>query len=295
MREIEMAVDLPDDGGVTGTLVLPDGDGPHPAVLLLWAGRVDRDGNRRAGALGLGPAVAGGLAARGIASYRYDRTGTTDARWRAMGFYDHREVASAALAALAARPEVRGVGLLGHSEGALHALGLAARNEVDALVLLSCPARSGKRAFLDSVRHWTPADLPRRSRLLLRVLRRTAQEQITREVARAEAGDPRVDRSLREFVHHDPCADLAAVRVPVLALTGEKDITVDPDDLAVIADLVAGEVSVRRVPDLTHLLRRDPGVPSREDFRRQLAEPVDQEVVAEVAGWLAQRMVERVH
>ena len=65
-------------------------------------------------------------------------------------------------------------------------------------------------------------------------------------------------RLYREFLGYDPRPDLAAIRVPVLALTGDKDRQVDPGDLDVIARLVPGPVETRRVPELTHILRRDP-------------------------------------
>jgi len=45
-------------------------------------------------------------------------------------------------------------------------------------------------------------------------------------------------RLYREFLGYDPRPDLAAIRVPVLALTGDKDRQVDPGDLDVIARLV---------------------------------------------------------
>ncbi|WP_424188229.1 alpha/beta hydrolase [Actinokineospora sp. G85] len=295
MREAEMEIEIERGSApLAGTLALPDGEGPHPAALLLWAGRADREGDVRAGALGLGRAMAEGLAARGIASYRYDRCGHADARWRDLGFTEHRAAATAALTALGARPDIGPVGVVGHSDGALHAMGLAARPDVAAAVLLACPARSGKQVYLDSARHWTTADLPRRNRLWLRLRGRSAQDQVQRTVARAEADDPRLPRLLRDFVRYDPAAELVEVRAPVLALTGAKDLTVDPADLDRIAELVPGPVVARRVPDLTHLLRRDPGDPSREDYRRQLAEPVDPGLVAEVADWLCQQLAPAV-
>src|SRR3712207_8124241 len=47
-------------------------------------------------------------------------------------------------------------------------------------------------------------------------------------------------RWTREFMAHDPRDDLRRIAVPVLALTGEKDLQVDPGDLAVIAATVPG-------------------------------------------------------
>ena len=55
--------------------------------------------------------------------------------------------------------------------------------------------------------------------------------------------------------------------MPVLAITGDKDLQVDPADLDIIAATVAGPVTIRRVPDLTHILRRDPAAPTLGAYR----------------------------
>jgi fermentation-respiration switch protein FrsA (DUF1100 family) len=56
---------------------------------------------------------------------------------------------------------------------------------------------------------------------------------------------------------------LAGTPVPVLAVTGEKDLQVPAEDLDAIAAGTPGQVEVHRVPDLTHTLRRQPGRASR--------------------------------
>lgn len=61
---------------------------------------------------------------------------------------------------------------------------------------------------------------------------------------------------------HDPREDLRRIPVPVLALTGEKDLQVDPADLEVIAATVPGGATIHVVPELTHTLRGQPGPPS---------------------------------
>ncbi len=139
------------------------------------------------------------------------------------------------------------------------------------------------------------ATLPRPLRPLLSVLRRTATRQLTKlqstttDVARI--GGARLNaRWWREQLAYDPGADLARVHAPVLAITGEKDLQVDPDDLGVIASLVPGGADIRRVPDLTHLLRRDSGPASLLSYPRLLRQPVDADLLTDVARWLAQRL-----
>ncbi len=89
----------------------------------------------------------------------------------------------------------------------------------------------------------------------------------------------------REFLAHDPRRDLARLTVPVLAMTGEKDLQVPADDLAVLAATVPGPVEVHRVPDLTHTLRRQERAPSMRRYREELRRPVDADVLATVITW----------
>ena len=50
--------------------------------------------------------------------------------------------------------------------------------------------------------------------------------------------------------------------VPVLAITGDRDLQVDPDDLDRMRDLVKGPFEALRLPGVTHLLRTE-GVEAR--------------------------------
>jgi uncharacterized protein len=301
MHEIEMAATADDGLALAGTLALPAGPGPHPAVLLLpGSGRLDRESNAGQLRMNLGRPLAAALARQGIASLRYDRrgVGTTPGDWRAVGFFDNRNDAAAALRALASRPEIRAdaTGVVGHSEGAVHAMWLGAHEAVAAaVVLLAGFARPGEEALRWQAR-MVAAGLPRPVRLLLPLLRRLASTQLARITSTttdvARIGGVRINaRWYREMLSFDPRPVLAAIRVPVLAITGDKDIQVDPADLDEIARLVPCGAETRRVPDLTHLLRRDPGPASLQSYRRLLRQPIAPDLLDEVAGWLAGQLV----
>jgi hypothetical protein len=53
-----------------------------------------------------------------------------------------------------------------------------------------------------------------------------------------------------------------------------------------------GATEVHSVPDLTHVLRRDPDRPTLRSYRRLQREPVDPELLALVAAWLGARLCE---
>jgi pimeloyl-ACP methyl ester carboxylesterase len=292
MREAEMTAVADDGLPLSGTLTWPDAPGPHPAVLLLHgSGPLDRDGNTRRHRLQLGPPLAAALAAAGIATFRYDRrgVGATAGDRRTAGFVTNRDDAAAALRALADRPGIRAdaIGVVGHSEGAVHAMTLAARRSgahpaVAAAVLLAGFARPGAEAMRRQVEMITQG-LPAPVRPLPRAL-------AARYLARIATS--RTDRSrwMRELLAHDPRPDLAGIRVPVLAVIGGSDIQVDPADLDEIRRLVPGDAETHRIPDLTHLLRRHPGRPSLRTYPRQLRAPVDPELLDRITGWLTSRL-----
>jgi hypothetical protein len=295
MRDIDLTFPSDDGLPMAGTLTLPEGAGPHPAVLLLYgSGRADRDSNSGRLRLNLGGPLASALAAEGIATLRYDRrgVGATPGDWRATGFTDNRDDAAAALRWLAARPDIRAdaIGVIGHSEGAIHAMSLAARPGVAAAVLLAAVARPGEDAL-----RWQGSMISRGLPFLPR-LRPLAEWYLARvkatgtDAARV-AGIPINARWMRQMLIHDSRPDLRAITVPVLAVTGSKDIQVDPADLAVIRRLVPGAVETREIPDLTHMLRRDRGRPSVLSYGRLLRAPVDADLVAEITRWLARQLV----
>ena len=119
---------------LAGVMTLPDGSGPHPAVILIsGSGAQDRDGRN--------PAlphyrpmrwIADHLADHGIATLRFDErgfgeSGGVHATATTADFADDNE---AAFRYLRNRPEIdpSHIGLLGHSEGGVIAAMVAARN-----------------------------------------------------------------------------------------------------------------------------------------------------------------------
>jgi len=184
--------------------------------------------------------------------------------------------------------------LAGHSEGAILAAALAARGvEAAGVVLLSMSATPGEELLLWQTRQIAPT-LPAPVRFVLRLFRIDLERKIAANHVRIKAtttdvariGGARINaRWHREFMAHDPRADLHRISAPVLAITGGKDLQVDPDDLAVITETVPGGATTVRPPDVTHTLRSQPGAPSLNAYKKELRGPVNREVLSTVVTW----------
>ena len=267
--------------GVTlaGTLTMPPGKGPFPAlVLVTGSGPQNRDEE----IMGHRPfaVIADFLTRAGIAVLRYDdrgvaRSGGTFATGTTMDFADDAE---AAFTFLAARPEVdpKRVGIAGHSEGGLIAPIVAARNPAVAfIVLLAGPGLRGSDLLLaqaaaigrasgesDATVAWAAALNAKLYGIAMQqgdvaTIRDTAKKAYLDAITGAPLTDqqktearnnaeatvaPLLTPWFRMFLALNPADYLSKVRVPVLALNGTRDLQVPADqDLAAIrAALDAG-------------------------------------------------------
>lgn len=150
--------------GVTlaGTISLPEGAGPFPAVVLAsGSGGQDRDGGPGGrvlpDSLRMYRDLAHALTRRGILVLRFDDRGMGESTLgpdpqnaTSLSLADDLE---AAVGVLAARPDVRWTGIVGHSEGGILAPLVANRSGlVDGVVLVAGSAERGYETILDQNR-----------------------------------------------------------------------------------------------------------------------------------------------
>lgn len=268
--------------GVTmaGTLTVPEGLGPHPAVVLITgSGPQDRD----EALMGHKPfaVLADYLSRRGIAVLRYDDRGVG----KSTGVFakattqDFADDAEGALSFLKTRAGIAAgkVGLAGHSEGGIVAPIVAARRaDVAFIVLLAGTAVSGADVILEQGQALAKAAGAPEGQL--KAARAKQMEYST--IFRESKDDAELERRLTEylgaagkaqlpvsmspwfryFMLYDPAPVLEKVKCPVLALNGEKDLQVLPDqNLPVLeAALKRGgnkDVTIVRLPGLNHLFQ----------------------------------------
>lgn len=281
------------EGDLSGTLAAPSGAIRNIGVLIIaGSGPTDRDGNGPLISTDLHRLMAHGLAAAGHTSLRYDKRGIGESRAKEMREEDLRfsqSVADAAMAirALAARPGLEGVVALGHSEGALIATLAAARAPVRGLVLLAGPGRTMAAVMRDQFR---AAGLP--EPLLGTALAIIDALEAGRTVADvppelAAAFRPSVQPYVISQVAIDPAAALKALTVPVLLVSGGRDLQVGPDDLDALKQ-ARPDARVAVLPEANHIFKRAP-----EDRAGNIAlygrreAPLDPDLMPAILGFLA--------
>ena len=268
--------------GITmaGTLTLPAGKGPHPAVILITgSGPQDRD----EALMGHRPflVLADYLSRRGIAVLRYDDRGVG----KSTGVFakattqDFADDAEGALNYLKTRAEIAAakIGMAGHSEGGIVAPIVAARRaDVGFIALLAGTAVSGADVILEQGQAMArTAGVPdeqlkaaRAKQMEYSAIFRESKDdaELERRLTEffGEAGKSQLPMSLspwfRYFMLYDPAPALEKVKCPVIALNGEKDLQVLPNqNLPVLeAALKKGgnkDVTIVRLPGLNHLFQ----------------------------------------
>jgi pimeloyl-ACP methyl ester carboxylesterase len=283
---------------IAGTLTLPKGKGPFPVALLIsGSGPEDRD----EAVFGHRPflVLADHLTRHGIAVLRVDDRGVggSAGKFSTATSEDFASDALAGVEFLKTRKEIdrRSIGLIGHSEGGLIAPMVATRTrDVAFLVLMAGPGIPGDstlilqsaamRRSMGVAPAATDAEAVHVRRMYARVqagdsLGATAEarEVVRMQIAglpegqRAAIGDPDSAAAgairrlytpwMRFFLGYDPRPTLQRVKVPVLAINGEKDVQVLPkENLAALATAFrAGglaDATVKELPGLNHLFQR---------------------------------------
>lgn len=286
---------LGDDAlAVPGTVTVPRGDGPWPAVVVLaGSGPSDRDGT-------IGPSkplkdLAWGLASRGIAVLRFDKVTqahptkvVADPEFTALDEY--RAATLAAIAEL--RATARGpIVLLGHSLGGTIAPRIAAEvADLAGVVLFAAGAQPLHWSAVRQVRHLAESSPTGAAPVV---------DTMTEQARRVD--DPGLTAATPanllpfglpapywlDLRDHDPVRAAAELDVPLLVLNGGRDYQVTlADDLARWRDGLGhrGDVRFREYPADNHFFF--PGDQPSSPAEYQQLHHVDPTVIADVANWI---------
>ena len=270
---------------LAGTMTIPSGKGPFPAALLMQgSGPHDRDET----VFGHKPflVLADYLTRKGIVVLRADKRGIgkSGGDYARVVIQDFASDADAGVVYLKTRPEVdpHKIGLIGHSEGGVEAPMAAAHNsDVAFVVLMAGMGVPGDQLLPEQLRRIEQASGTSRDvieqdvalqRELLAAVERDKDDAVLqkelREKFSGKLSNQQMDAQFklvsspwfRSLLAYDPAATLAQLTCPVLALNGEKDLQVPPQqNLPPIRTALAAGVNkhyeVDELSGLNHLFQ----------------------------------------
>lgn len=305
---------------IAGTLTRPEGAGPFPAVVLIsGSGPQDRDEEL----FGHKPflLVADTLTRAGYAVLRTDDRGVggTGGKLDDMTYPMLADDVAAGLGFLRARSDIdpARVGLFGHSEGGYLAPLVAARPDsgVAFAILMAGPSVIGgdiviEQGWVIAKAEGTPeAEINEQMRVttdLVKLVRAGDNEgakDLLRRYNESLPPDKRTPEGqlegqitpyFTELINYDPAPALSALRIPVYAFFGGKDLQVlaSQNEQPMRTNLAANpDATVQVFPGLNHLMQpTDTGKPSEYGTIETTTSP---EVLSAVTAWLTQRVPTR--
>ncbi len=303
---------------LAGTLGIPDGVGPFPAVVLICgSGPQTRDEDVMGHKIFL--VLADALNRRGIAVLRYDKRGVGESTgdYATATFNDFAADAESALGFLASRSEIAPdrIGLVGHSEGGAVAPMLAVRDSLTRfVVLMAAPGmRIGQLLRLQTAKiakasGASDADIAKKlaffDKLYVDLGATTSNEQalavakadvlqaVADNVVPAASADPLVTLVTSPWAHeafaYDPVPALRQLKAPVLALNGSLDLQVPAEeDLSPIRAALQGNprATIVELPSLNHLFQTAKlGTPAEYG---EIEETIAPAALKMIADWVA--------
>lgn len=311
------------DSSITlaGTLTLPETKGDFPAVILITgSGPQNRDEEFMTHKPFL--VLADHLTRNGIAVLRYDDRGfgQSTGKHAAATSADFAADVRAAVDYLKTRKEIdkKHIGLIGHSEGGLIAPMVASNGKVAFIVLLAAPGVPGSQVMLKQIasvnrsqgvnEEHIQAEL-RITRGIFELLSEYGNDRLTaylsdvisdnmipQDITKDEFIKRMVAQYSRPwmtfFLQYDPASSLKKVHCPVLAINGEKDIQVAPENLVIIEKALKQSgnvnVTVKEFAGMNHLFQLCK-TGSVEEYAsiEQTIEPV---VLEEISGWILKQI-----
>jgi uncharacterized protein len=281
------------DPALPGTLSLPPGDGPFPAVVLVHgSGPHGRD--QSIGPNHLFRELAHALAQHGIAALRYDKR--TYARPDdPVATIDEETVDDAVAAVGALRTDASidaaRVYVVGHSLGAMMAPRILQRAPAAAGgVLMAAPARPLHDIVPEQIAYLIDLDGERSAE----EAQALAEARTAAEAVRALAhGGPEDGLLLalpasywRSLLEYDQLAVAASLPQPLLILQGGRDYQVTPAELVAWQQRLGSEdrVALRLYPRLNHLFAAGDGASRPEEYFRETS--LDPAPIDDIAGWI---------
>jgi dienelactone hydrolase len=310
------------DVTLSGTLTLPQKQGIYPAVILITgSGPQNRDYelmNHKPFLI-----ISDYLTRNGIAVLRYDDRGVAQSTgdFKTATTADFATDVESAISYLKTRKEINAkkIGLIGHSEGGIIAPMVATKSkDIDFIVLLAAPGLSGDKLILlqkEKIEQEKQIDEKEISkgqkifsgayRIILEsntddtnlknklniYFKQSFDNKLPEEQANAITNQISTPWMIY-FLKYNPVPTLEKVKCPVLAIDGEKDLQVPPENLiAIKTALEKGgnkNVTTKLFPNLNHLFQDcNTGLPSEYS---EIEETFSPAALDEITNWIKKQV-----
>jgi uncharacterized protein len=268
-----------------GTLTVPKGDGPFPAVVLVHgSGPQDRDET-------IGPNkpfkdIAWGLASRGVAVLRYEKRNkihTDPAKWN-RNYTVKEEVMDDALAAVevlrqSQRIDRKRIFVIGHSLGGIliPRIGKADPKIAGLIMLAGCGTQPPEDVLLRQLTYAASLNGP---------ITDDTKKEIDKGVqALMKCAPASYNRDLADYI--PAAAEMAkSLKQPMLILQGARDYQAIEADFNTWKDTLSSrtDVTFKLYPDLNHVFMTGVGMATPAEYTRPGS--VAEVVISDIGDWI---------
>ena len=293
---IEKEITINGEFNLSSTLTLPNSLDNHPVIIIVpGTGNSDRDGNSKKINMNIYKLVAEYLTSIGYATIRYDKRGLhkSDGDFVKTGLNDSINDIVYVYNYLKNRDDIdiENIFLLGHSEGAILSTIASDQMKLKGLILLAGAGVSIKSALSmqNQEAYKEIQNIKGLKGILLRLLysenkiKRTQEKLYSRAL---ETNEDVIKFQMRKFPakwlkEHLQYSDedilkiLNNKKIPVLCVTGDKDVQADPDDLKSVEKLNNDNIKTSIIENMDHVLRYYNGEKTIINLIKQYKEEVD--------------------
>jgi dienelactone hydrolase len=287
-------------GDLPGTLTLPAGTGPFPVIVLVQgSGPNDRDET-------IGPNkvfadLATGLAAKGVATLRYDKRTNIHPETMPKDFTIDDEVTNDAALAIELMEKTPGIDgkrvfVLGHSLGGYIAPRIAQRTKgLAGVILMAGSTLPLAEKIVEQMTYIAKIDGTVSDDEAREIEQAKATAKRIGELAKgaaAQAGEMPIGAPAsywKDLGTYDAPATAGTLKLPILVLQGERDYQVTKADYAGWQKALGKKKTAKLIlyQKLSHLFIAGEGPSTPEEYDKP--GHVDEQVVADIASWISAR------
>ncbi|QED46574.1 alpha/beta hydrolase family protein [Cytobacillus dafuensis] len=315
MRELHIQFDT--DVNIKGTVSFPNDSGEKlPLVVIIHgSGPVDRDGSVKNMPMNAYKMLAEFFASIGVAALRYDKRGAGESggNFYETGMWDLVNDGVAAVQAARQLPQIdpERIFLLGHSEGCTLSPAIHKQVKAAGLILLAGQADNVRNASEMQTRllEEEVTNMKGFLGLLLRGLKvhktsalkqaKLFDELMASNETVVKKGIAKINAKwMREHFQYQNDEDLAGVTCPILAITGEKDVQVDPKHVHLFKEKVNGPAEAYNVRTMNHLLREQEEPVSmlklKSIYKKGFSKPLSPEMLSIMKNWAEKNILLKI-